>query len=166
VPGVVSRWIQRRVLASGIAFEKEAVDAYRVLREKLMKPGRCSDESLEGSLCHLLEEEELHFKILSAAAAGRLPLEDLERQLQGHFSSDLPSIRPLQGEELARWQPDLEAALQREEKTWIFYGNLRRMSKIPAVRRAFEMLAAMEREHVDILRKLLGLPDTSGAPQA
>ena len=39
----------------------------------------------------------------------------------------------------------------------MFYGNLRRMSKIPAVKKAFEVLAAMEKEHVDILRKLLGV---------
>ena len=30
------------------------------------------------------------------------------------------------------------------------------MSRIPVVRRAFEVLAAMEREHVEILRRLLG----------
>jgi rubrerythrin len=66
------------------------------------------------------------------------------------------AIRPLTGEELARWEPDLSAALDQEEKTWIFYGNLRRASRIPVVRRAFEVLARMEKEHVDILRKLLG----------
>ena len=156
--GLLSRWIVRRVLASGLAFEREAIDAYRTLRDKLLKPGRCADpDSLEGSLCHLLEEEELHERILSDAAAGRLSVEDLERALQGHLYAGFDAIRPLQGEAAERWRADLAAALEREEKTWIFYGNLGRMSKIPAARRAFQVLAAMEKEHVDILRKLLGI---------
>jgi rubrerythrin len=155
--GILSRWILRRVLASGLAFERELIDVYRDLREKLMKPGHCSDEALEGSICHLLEEDELHYQILSDAAAGRLSVESLESQLRGHLYVGFDSIRPLQGDEAARWSADLRAALAQEEKTWIFYGNLRRMSKIPAVKRAFEVLASMEKEHVEILRRLLGM---------
>jgi len=153
--GIISRWILRRVLASGLSFETQAIDAYRGLRERLLKAGRC-DEALEGSLCHLLEEEETHHRILSDAAAGRLSLEDLEGLVQGHVYSGFEAISPLKGEEAERWAADLAAALEQEEKTWIFYGNLRRMSKIPAVKKAFEVLAAMEKEHVDILRRLLG----------
>ena len=155
MPGMLSRWILRRVLSSGLSFESQAIDAYRGLRERLLKAGRC-DESLEGSLCHLLEEEELHHRILSDAAAGRLSLEDLERRVEGHVYPGFDSITALRGEEAARWSADLQRALEQEEKTWVFYGNLRRMSKIPAVKKAFEVLAAMEKEHVDILRKLLG----------
>jgi rubrerythrin len=157
MPGILSRWILRRVLASGLVFEKEAIDAYRVLRDTLMKPGRCTDETLEGSICHLLEEEELHYRILSDAATGRLSVESLEDQLRGHLYAGFDSIRPLQGEEAEHWSGDLRSALGQEEKTWIFYGNLRRMSKIPAVKRAFEVLASMEKEHVEILRRLLGM---------
>jgi len=153
--GVVSRWILRRVLSSGLAFETKAVDAYRNLRARLLQAGHC-DESLEGSLCHLLEEEEAHLRILSDAATGRLAVEDLERMLHGHVYAGIDAITPLKGEEAERWAADLNHALAQEEKTWIFYGNLRRLSKIPAVRNAFEVLAAMEKEHVDILRRLLG----------
>jgi rubrerythrin len=154
--GIISRWILRHVLSSGLSFETQAIDAYRGLREKLLKAGHC-DESLEGSLCHLLEEEEMHHRILSEAAAGRLSFEDLERLVKGHVYPGFDSIVTLRGEEAARWSADLRSALAQEEKTWVFYGNLRRMSKIPAVKKAFEVLAAMEKEHVDILRKLLGL---------
>lgn len=162
--GFFSRWILRRVLASGLAFEREAIDAYRTLREKLQKPGRCADpESLEGSLCHLLEEEQMHEQILSDTAAGRLSIEELERRVKDHLYAGFDAIRPLQGEDAERWREDLGAALAREEKTWIFYGNLGRMSKIPAARRAFEVLASMEKEHVDILRKLLGVSAVSGS---
>jgi rubrerythrin len=162
VAGVLSRWILRKVLASGLAFEKEAIDAYRVLKEKLPKAGKC-DEALEGSLCHLLEEEQMHERILSDAAAGRLSVEDLEVALESHRYAGRDAVRPLQGEEAERWRPDLSGALEQEEKTWIFYGNLRRMSKIPAVRKAFEVLAAMEKEHIDILRRLLGIAEGTKA---
>jgi len=162
--GPLSRWILRKVLASGLAFEREAIDAYRTLREKLQGPGRCADpDSLEGSLCHLLEEEQMHEKILSDAATGRLSIEELERTLKGHHYPGFDSLRPLEGGDAERWRKDLEAALAREETTWIFYGNLARLSKIPAARRAFEVLAAMEKEHVDILRKLLGVSAAAGS---
>jgi len=156
MPGLLSRWILRRVLASGLAFERQAMDAYRGLRARLVKPGISSDEALAGSVCHL-PEEELHYRVLSEAAEGRLSLEELERTMRGHLYAGFDAIRPLSGEEAAAWSADLGAALGQEEKTWIFYGNLRRISKLPAVKRAFEVLAAMEKEHVDILRRLLGM---------
>jgi rubrerythrin len=153
--GIISRWILRRVLSSGLAFETQAIDAYRDLRERLLKSGHC-DESLEGSLCHLLEEEEAHLRILSDAAAGRISLEDLEGMVQAHVYAGFDVITPLKGDEAERWAVDLDAALAQEERMWIFYENLRRTSKIPSVKKAFEVLAAMEKEHVDILRRLLG----------
>jgi rubrerythrin len=153
--GPISRWILSRVVASGLAFEEEAINDYRVLREKLGERGSCS-EHLESGLCHLLEEEEAHTRILSDAAAGRLSEADLDRLLGGHPFAGLSSMQPLSAEEIAVWGEDLARALEQEEKTWIFYSNLRRMSKIPAVKKAFAVLAAMEQEHVDILRRLLG----------
>jgi rubrerythrin len=154
--GVIGRWILSRVVASGMAFEKEAIDLYRGLRERLMKDRSC-DESLQGSLCHLLEEEETHHKILADASAGKLSQADLDAMGSGHLYTGFESTKPLQGDTLAAWSADLTAALAQEEKTWIFYSNLRRMSKIPLVKKAFETLASMEKEHVDILRRLLGL---------
>jgi rubrerythrin len=147
---------------SALALEAEAIDTYRGLRAELLSKGACH-ESFESSICHLLEEEETHRRVLSDAAAGKLTLEDLERMLQGHVYAGFDAIRPLEGEERARWAPALAAALAHEEKTWVFYGNLRRMSKLPVARRSFEVLAGMEREHVDILRRLLGQPTTRGA---
>jgi rubrerythrin len=155
MPGALARWILSRVVRSGLAFETEAIDAYRHLLEKLRGSGSC-DESLEGSLCHLLEEEETHRTVLQDAAKGIYAPAELEEILRSHRYAGIDAIRPLQGETRAKWAPELEAALAQEEKTWVFYGNLRRMSKIPAVKRAFEVLAGMEKEHVDIVRKLLG----------
>ncbi|HEY9593403.1 MAG TPA: hypothetical protein VHE79_02940 [Spirochaetia bacterium] len=130
-----------------------------------MRSSRSCSEELEGSICHLLEEEEAHKRILSDVASGKIDIDDLERQLAEHLYAGFGSLRPLSGELMERWAPELEAALDREEKTWIFYGNLRRMSKIPVVRRAFEVLASMEKEHVDILRRLLGRDEAApGTP--
>jgi rubrerythrin len=157
--GLLSRWLLSSVLRSAMAFETEAIDAYRGLRAGLLAKGACHD-SLESSICHLLEEAEAHRRLLEDAAAGRVGLSDLERMLEGHLYPGYDAIRPLEGEDRAHWEAALAAALAREEKTWLFYGNLRRMSTLPLVRRVFEVLAGMEREHVDILRKLLGLPTT------
>ena len=138
VTGIIRRWILSRVLGSALAFEGEAIDAYRDMQERMKRTGGACDESLEGGICHLLEEE-------------------LEKMLSGHPYKGPVVLRPLHGEELERWRVDLERALDQEQKTWIFYGNLQRMSKIPVVRKAFAVLANMEKEHVQILRTLLGL---------
>jgi rubrerythrin len=148
--GILADWILRWVVKSALAFETSSLETYRRLREQLV------DSPLWESLGHLLEEEEHHWRILTDAAEGRLEAEAIERVVTGHLFSGMTAIRPLEGEALRAWGSDLERALEEEERTLLFYGNLRRMSRIPVVRRAFEVLAAMEREHVDILRRLLG----------
>lgn len=153
--GLLSAWVLRRVLKSALILEGEAIRTYQELRGKISGARRCSEEPGD-SLCHLLAEEELHRRILMDAAAGRLSLDELEDLLKAHLYSGFADIGPLEEETLLEWKEDLSAALEHEEKTWVFYGNLRRMSRIPAVRKAFEVLASMEKEHVDVLRKLLG----------
>ncbi len=148
--GFLADWILRRVVKSALAFETSSLETYRRLREQL------ADSPLGESLGHLLEEEDHHWRILTDAAAGRLDAAQIERVVQGHLFSGMAAIRPLEGEALGEWGPELERALAEEERTLLFYGNLRRMSRIPVVRRAFEVLATMEREHVEILRRLLG----------
>ena len=162
--GILADWILRRVVKSALVFEAGSLETYRRLRERL------ADHPLWESLGHLLEEEEHHWRILTDAAEGRLNADEIERIVAGHLFSGMGAIRPLEGEGLREWGPELERALEDEERTLLFYANLRRMSRIPVVRRAFEVLAAMEREHVDILRRLLGRspavpPGTAGAPR-
>ena len=163
VAGVLSRWLLRNVIARGLAFEREAIDAYRALEAGLREPGRCADPELEGILSRLREEEQLHERILSDAAVGRLSVEELERARESHRHDRLNAIRPLPGEEAERWRPLLAAALEQEEETWIFYGNLGRMGTMPAMKKAFEVVAAMEKEHVDILRMVLGIAGSAKA---
>lgn len=156
--GVLGKWLLRRVIKSALAFETESRETYRRLRDRLSTP---ASEGARGALNsealgHLLEEEEKHWRILEDAAAGRLDPDDLERVVQEHLYAGLDAIKPLAPEAISQWGPELENALLQEEKTFAFYDNLRRMSRIPAVRRSFEILAEMEREHAEILRRILG----------
>ena len=155
--GIVADWILRRVVKSALVFEAGSLERYRRLRERLV------DSPLWESLGHLLEEEEHHWRILTDAAAGKLDAAQVERLVKGHLFSGMAAIRPLEGDALREWGSELERALAEEERTFLFYGNLRRMSRIPVVRRAFEVLASMEREHVQILRRLLGRPPEGAA---
>jgi rubrerythrin len=144
------KWLLSRVVKSALAFERESIELYRGMRERL------KDSPLHKELEHLLNEEETHWKILADAAEGRLDPEELERILNEHLYSELPSLAPLAPDALGTWGSELSKALEREKETFIFYSNLQRMSKIPVVRKAFGVLAAMEKEHVDILSRLLG----------
>ncbi len=148
--GFLADWILRRVVKSALVFEAGSLENYRRLRERL------ADHPLWASLGHLLEEEEHHWRILTDAAEGRLDAAAIERVVEGHLFLGTADIRPLEGDALREWGTELERALSEEEQTFLFYSNLRRMSRIPVVRRAFEVLAAMECEHMDILRRLLG----------
>jgi rubrerythrin len=156
--GPIARWVVRRVVASALALETEGLKTYRRLRD------RAGSRTIEPQLAHLLEEEERHWRILEDAAAGRLDVSSLERLVREHLYQGIEEIRPLDGPALEEWGADLEQALVQEERTFVFYSNLRRISKIPQVRRAFEVMAGMEREHIEILRRLLGRHEPSAAP--
>lgn len=153
--GPIARWIFSRVVKSALVFERESIETYRRLQQG-MNEGRSCSGQLADSLCHLLEEERQHWQILSDASAGTLGVEDLEKLLDRHLYAAIHALRPLEGPELAQWGGELSAALAQEEKTWVFYSNLRRMTKITAAKKAFEVMAHMEKEHIDILRALLG----------
>jgi rubrerythrin len=80
------------------------------------------------------------------------------------------SLGHLLAEEEHHWRILSEAAAGRLDAAEVervvrddLYGNLGRMSRIPVVRRAFEVVAAREREHVQILRRLLAAPTGAAA---
>ena len=153
--GLLSRLILTGVIRSALALEAEAVSEYEQLRAQAER-SRGRTHQLGDSLSHILEEERLHVRILEDTGAGGISLPRLEGLLREHASPGLTDVKPLDADGLAQWERGLSSALEHEEKTWIFYGNLRRSSRVPAVRKAFEVLAAMEKEHLDILRRLLG----------
>jgi len=160
--GYLSRLILRGVVKSALVLEAESIATYQRLRGRVGNDRSCSD-SLDESICRLLAEEELHRKILQEVADGKLALEQLEKLLAHRGTQGLPTVAALAPQALAQWGEALSSALEHEEKTWVFYSNLRRMSRIPSVKKAFEALATMEKEHVDILRSLLGRPAGAGS---
>jgi rubrerythrin len=160
--GFLSRLILKGVVRSALVLEAESIATYQALRGNVGNDRSCSD-ALDDNICHLLAEEEMHRKILQEAADGKLTLAQLEKLLAQRSAEALSMARPLDPQALARWGEALSSALEHEEKTWIFYSNLRRMSRVPSVKKAFEALATMEKQHVDILRSLLGLPSSAGS---
>lgn len=157
MPGPLARWILFSVVRSARAYEAESIEAYRALRA-IQSASRGCCEELADSFRRLLEEEEEHRRVLAEVAAGRMSMEELESLLARYVDPRLDNIVPLEADKRGAWAPAITAALAGEEKTWIFYTNLRRTSKIPVVKRAFEVLAGREREHVQILRRILGIP--------
>ena len=104
----------------------------------------------------MLAEEEMHRKILLDVAAAKLTLSIAEALLLEPPYYEVADTKPLGPDALAQWEKGFTEALGQEEKTWIFYSNLRRISKIAAVRKAFEALAQRDKDHIDILERLLG----------
>ncbi len=153
--GLLSRLILMGVIRSALALEAEAVSEYEQLRAQAERSRSCTRQ-LGDSLSHLLEDERIHVQILEDTRAGGVSLPRLESLLREHTCPGLTDVKPLDADGLAQWERGLSSALEHEEKTWIFYGNLQRSSRVPAVRKAFEVLAAMEKEHLDIVRTLLG----------
>ena len=143
-------WILRRVLRSALVFEREATGLYASLHDKLDGPSAAG-------VRHLLEEERIHQKLLEDIVSGRIRDQALEEILASHRFHAFEEIQPLDQKERAAYGATLEQALRDEEATVSFYDNLERIGKIPAVKRAFKVLADMEREHAAILRQLLGL---------
>jgi rubrerythrin len=149
--GILANWILRRVVKSALVFEASSIETYRRLRDRLV------DDPLWDSLGHLLAEEEHHWRILSDAAAGRLDAATVEQAVEGHLFPGMADLRPLEGDARRTWGSELAGVLADEEQTLVFYGNLGRMSRIPMV------LASMEQEHVQILRRLLAAPTGAAA---
>ncbi len=148
--GFLRRLVLRRVVRSALTFEHNARDVYAAL------VGELEDTGQQESLRHLLDEEELHINIVTEIAEGRPTSQTLEEILANHHFHSLDHIQPLQPQQLSRWRDRLDEALAEERETYRFYRNLGQISKIPVVRLAFKVLADMEREHVEILGRLLG----------
>lgn len=145
----LGKLVLRRILRSALVFEREAAGLYEVLLEEI-------GEAARGGLGHLIEEERMHRRMLEDIAAGRLDGKRLGKLLEGHRYHAISRIAPLDRATIDAFGDRLEDALRDEEATIGFYANLERTSVIPSVKLAFRVLADMEREHVEILGRLLG----------
>ena len=142
--------VLRRVVKSALAFENDARNFYSSLEQSL------EDTNARMGIEHLIHEEDLHKRVVTDLAEGRLSYDGIEEMLAQHRFHDLDAILALDERHLAAWGDELEMALENEKSTYTFYTNLSKISRIPVIRLAFEMLADMEREHIQILVRLLG----------
>ena len=145
----LSKLLLRRVVKSALVFEHQTQGLYETLKDEL-------GEAAHGLLDHLIQEERLHHLVLEDMVAGRLDDRALEQMLGSHHYHAVEATVPLDDATRASHGERLERALREEEGAVSYYANLERISSIRAVKLAFRVLADMEREHVEILRMLLG----------
>ena len=148
------RWLRglvlRRIVKSALALENDARNFYSSLQRSL------GETNAKMGIEHLIHEEDLHKRVVTDLADGRLSLDGIEEMLSQHRFHDFDAILALDERHLAASGDELEMALENEKSTYTFYTNLSKISRLPVIRRAFEMLADMEREHIQILVRLLG----------
>ncbi len=161
--GLLARWILSSVVRRSLAIETAAVNAYRDILAAAANTGTTGDQ-LRSIVSRLLEEDEGHAHMLRKLSAGDRGVAARGPTIASHVRQGEQSMRPAEGEERVRLLTALEAVLAVEESAWIYYGNLRRVSRIHEVNRAFEILAGMEKEHADVIRQILGRPAI--APEA
>lgn len=146
-------WLIRRVLAGAFTFESDMSRAYENALRSL------SDSSLRDRLAALLEEERAHRALLERIASRRITGEELEGLLRGAELHRPETVEPLSPRELEEHGRMLAVIEKVEEESFIFYSNLSKMSRIPAVRQAFRFMAEQERQHLRVLRRLRGADD-------
>ena len=144
-------WILKLIIKRALILEESESDLYLSLKEILS-----GDESNKG-LEHIIQEEESHKKILTYIAEGEVSYEQLEEIFGQHHFLEIQTIEPLDKSALSKCKSEILKALRMEEDRFNFYNNLSKISKIPPVKKAFHLLADMEREHLEILKRLLGI---------
>jgi rubrerythrin len=144
-------WLTRRVLSSAFTFEADMFRAYQGVLRKL------EGSSLGWKLKELQGEEKMHWDLLNRIAGGQISEQELEQIMEQARFHRIEEIAPLPPQELAVHGGKLAVIEKVEEESFIFNSKLQRMSKIPAVKRAFQFMAEQEREHLRILRRLRGV---------
>ncbi len=153
-------WLIRRVLADAFTFEADMSRAYENALRGL------EGSSLGEQLAGLLREEREHRSLLERIASGRIPGGELERILEDTHIHRAEAVEPLPPDELAIHGRRLAVIEKVEEESFVFYSNLSRLSRIPAVRRALRFMAEQERQHLRILRRLRGATDAEPLDEA
>ena len=143
-------WLIRRGLKSAAAFEEDLSEAYAALLAEL------KDSPAGARLERLQAEEKQHLAVIRLLAKTPLADEELERLISHAHFHHPEEIAPLDPAVRAAFAEQLEELRKLEQDSYIFYSNLARMSKIPAVKKSFSFLAGQEREHLQILQRLLG----------
>jgi len=143
-------WLIRRVLKSAAAFEEDLSAAYANLLDELEhSDARTRIERLQA-------EEKQHLAVIRRLSRGPAADEELERLISHTHFHNPDEVAPLDPAVRAAFAEQLEHLHKLERDSYIFYSNLARMSKIQVVKKSFSFLADQEREHLQILQRLLG----------
>jgi rubrerythrin len=143
-------WLIRRVLKSAAAFEENLSEAYSALLAEL------KDSPAGARLERLQAEEKQHLAVIRRLSRGPAADEELERLISPTHFHNPDEVAPLDSAVRAAFAEQLERLRDLERDSYIFYSNLARMSKIQVVKKSFSFLADQEREHLQILQRLLG----------
>ncbi len=141
-------WLIKRVLKSALVFERDMFEAYEAILKELQK--KPAGERFR----KLLEEEKHHQQILTRLTGRRIDDEELEKIFGAAHFHDPASTLPLPPNILKAVGQKIAELQNIEKESYLFYSNLQRISKIPAVKKAFKFLADQERQHLLILEKL------------
>lgn len=146
--------ILKTVLRSALQLEENIYGLFAAL------PGELAGLELPVSLRHIIAEEQTHQQLLRDMIAGRLPEARMAQLVSGPGPRlhDPGALRALPG----TYRPlieRLEPILEQEERICHFFASLERKTRLRVARQAFGFLAAQERVHVRMLRRLLGKPD-------
>ena len=151
-------WLIRRVLKSAAVFEESLSSAYATLLEDL-------ESSPAGEQLHrLMEEEALHLKVIRRLVRGPVSTGELDKLMADthfHTPEEVSALNPALRETFAAQLKQLEDL---EKESYVFYSNLARISKIPAVKKSFAFLAEQEKQHLLIVQRLMGTPDNPVPP--
>ncbi len=146
----------KSILGSALTLEEEIYNLYASLKEEL------AELEVPPSIVHIVDEEVGHQNLIRDMIANRIGDEEMERILEGEnlHIHDPQALEPLSKNRYGPVLQRLEIILDREKEIRDMFTGLYRKSKIPFVRRAFRFLKEQEQNHVLLLERLLGKPNS------
>jgi len=146
----------KSILSSALTLEEEIYNLYSSLKAEL------AGIEIPQSLVRILDEELGHQSLIRDMINNRISGQELDQIIGGKdlHIHDPQAIQALPAEEYVSIRRRLENILKKEREIYTLFSGLHRKSKIPFARRAFGFLKEQERTHLQVLERLLGLPES------
>jgi len=146
----------KSILSSALTLEEEIYNLYSSLKAEL------AGIEIPQSLVRILDEELGHQSLIRDMINNRISGQELDQIIGGKdlHIHDPQAIQALPAEEYVSIRRRLENILKKEREIYTLFSALHRKSKIPFARRAFGFLKEQERTHLQVLERLLGLPES------
>lgn len=143
-------WLTKNVLKNAMVIENRLLKSYENIIEEIGKKTGRKDLNV------LIQSEKTHIELLKQIKQKDFSFNRIKALLEQNCPHNADKIKPLDDKLLTSYREKLEEIENLEHDTFVFYSNLNRMSKIPAVKEAFRFLAQQENIHLQIIKKLLG----------